>query len=342
MTMRWAGIVVLLAMAAAHGDETMRVYHIGNSLTRGIVLSRLHELFATQDVDYQFGCQLAAGCTLARHVRYKELGFKTNHQETNVPAGETFEPGGPDWDPNPKRFGAWDEALANHPWDAVVLQSYRSHLADDLPAALQLIRFAVDHGTAKRFYLYTTWPRRAAVKEGDQTTYPPIDYAALWSRDYPYGPDDRPKNDESFHSRAYYEKLQAAIVAALNDPAITVELIPAGEVLFRLDQRIKAGELPGLAAAWQREPKLVPGWDPATGNAAGANVLYADAIHLNPQPHQDPNVGSYAVALTFVATLSGKSPVGLPAAAYGFDETTDAALIRAVQETVAEVAKPAG
>lgn len=335
----WPGLLMLVATAAL-GSETLHVYHIGNSLTRGIVLARLHELFASQDVDYQFGSQLAAGCTLDRHVRFRELGFKTNHQETNVPAGETFEPGGPDFDPNPKRFGPWDQALAEHRWDAVVLQPFRSHLADDLPAARHLIRYAAEHQAASHFYLYTTWPRREVVKQGDQTVPQAIDYAALWTQPYESGPTDRPKNDASFHSRAYYERLRAALVAELPRPDLEVDLIPAGEVLYLLDQRIKAGEVPGLEAAWKRDPKLVPGWDVRVGHAAGANVLYADAIHLNPLPHQDPNIGSYAVALTFVATLTGKSPLGLSAAAYGFDETADAALVHAIQTAVRDVVAP--
>jgi hypothetical protein len=100
--------------AVAQQSPTLRVYHIGNSLTRSITMDRLHLLFAEQGIDYQFSTQLAAGCPLNRHWAAREKGMKTKQWETNKPAGEGWEPGGPDWDPNPKRFGPYWEALTKH------------------------------------------------------------------------------------------------------------------------------------------------------------------------------------------------------------------------------------
>ena len=63
-----------------------------------------------------------------------------------------------------------------------------------------------------------------------------------------------------------------------------VLMIPAGDVLYELDQRMKAGKVPGFH---------------------GAGDLYKDYIHLT-------DVGWYAVRYTFYATLYREDPRGLP------------------------------
>jgi len=62
---------------------------------------------------------------------------------------------------------------------------------------------------------------------------------------------------------------------------------------------------------------------------------------MNPMPRNGEKcgtLGAYAAALTIYATLSGQSPVGLTARPYEqLDEKQDAALIKAVQQTVWDV-----
>ena len=67
---------------------------------------------------------------------------------------------------------------------------------------------------------------------------------------------------------------------------------PAGEAVFAFDQMARAGQVPGFA---------------------GASDLYRDDngpdaanIHFNPN-------GQYLAALTYYATITGESPIGLPA-----------------------------
>ena len=65
-------------------------------------------------------------------------------------------------------------------------------------------------------------------------------------------------------------------------------MVPVGHVLHELNQRMKAGEVPGYKTVWE---------------------LYKDGIHLN-------NVGSYVVGCTFFATLYKENPKGLPGEPY--------------------------
>ena len=227
--------------SAADEPQTLHVYHIGNSLTRSITMDRLHLLFAEHDIDYQFSTQLAAGCTLSRHWAAREKGMQTRQWETNQPAGDTFEAGGPDWDPNPKRFGPYWEALTRHKWDAVVLQPYRSHMKDDLPALRSFIRFALDNQSATQFLLYQTWPNRPVAnpeeKDRSKRVYADIDYQSLWDRKYPYDENTEKPTGDEFQSRDYFDKLLAKLCADFNVP---IRMIPVGEVWYECDRRIKA------------------------------------------------------------------------------------------------------
>ena len=167
-----------------------------------------------------------------------------------------------------------------------------------------------------------------------------IDYQALWERAYPFDETaSRPKGDQC-QSRDYFSKLIACVDTELA-PKLggPVRMIPVGEVWYECDKRIKAAAIPGLAELYARGPAFVPGWKPDTGIKAGVNVFYADGIHPNPMPHLTGNVPNYVNGLTICAVLSGKSPVGMTGAIYGMDDEGDAALIRALQETVWEVVK---
>ena len=324
--------------AAAAEPQVLHVYHIGNSLTRSITMDRLHQLFAEHDIDYQFSTQLAAGCTLSRHWAAREKGMKTRQWETNQRAGATFEPGGPDWDPNPKRFGPYWEALTKHKWDAVVFQPYRSHMKDDLPALRNFIRFVLENKATTTFYLYQTWPNRPAEnpKEKDRSkrSYADIDYEALWEREYPYDESTEKPSGDAFQSRDYFDKLLAQLK---DDFDVTIRMIPVGEVWYECDKRIKGGEIPGLAELYARDPALVPGWKPETGRAAGVDVFYADGIHPNPIPHLTGNVANFVNGMTICTVISGRSPTELSASIYGLDDEKDEELIATLKSIISEV-----
>lgn len=326
-------LALLVAVQLCAGEaRPLRIYHIGNSLTMSLRLDRLHALLAERGIDYQFGSQLSGGKSLLRHLRYRsEPDQKWISWETNLEEGGRWLPGIQYNDPRPKRFGLHDQALVEHAWDVLVLQPFVSSLRDDLEACTAFIDLARRRNPQVRVLVYATWPKRARAGDGFA-----LDYASAWTATYAFAADATDRNAAAGSaSRDYYGKLRALLAERSGMP---IGLVPGGETLFVLDQAIRAGRLPGLADLARRLPGHLPGWvaggDPA---ALGANLLYADQIHLNPLPHEVPTLGVYAVALAMHGRLSGASPLGLSAAAYGFDPQADAALVRAVQELVAGV-----
>jgi len=272
-----------------------------------------------------------------------------------VPSGNTFSPHPNFYQTDPKdwRFGRYDQALPNHRWDAVVMQPYDSTLHEDVTAIKAFVELAMKASPEVTCYIYQTWPQRprkkgaAAEKEGAKggmsaglaVPAEDIDYPALWNAEYTATVDQTDKKTARVNSasRDYYNDLFKHLAEAFPSQKPAIRIIPVGEILFALDAKIKKGELPGLDDLAKRVPSMLPGLRPETDFTKGVNVLYADPIHFNPPPHQTGVVGNFVSGTTLFTVLSGQNPVGLSAASYGFDEAKDAALVRAIQETIWDV-----
>jgi len=347
-------LVAAIAVSVAAADEerplgkSLRVYHIGNSLTRNIPLERLQQLFQSAGGKYEYGMQLGGGLRLHQHL------VKRNH---SGPPGtgkyNTVEP-----------YGEYDHALRNYEFDALVLQPYLEELdrepevsskwpfftAGSLQAAGAFIDYArgqtepgddrwdrrhpnTAHVATNRIYIYATWPKAEAIleQEGEKT------YAAYWNAQYDGGV--QPCAD-------YFEKLVEKLNTRHPDLPVPVRMIPAGEVFARLDEMIRRGELPGLEAFYQRnQPYFIKArgpkspYNPMTFQRQdGVLNFYADGVHMNDQPHNGNDsgtIGSYVAALSVYATLTGESPIGLTAKPYEmFDPEADAELIETLQQAV--------
>jgi len=331
-------IFILLAVASSHADKPLEVYFIGNSLTMSTTLDRVHELAEQHSTDLQFGSQLSGGKSLIRHLNYKqEPKQKWKSWETNVPNANSFEPDGNMYVDTPgesRRFGLYDEALAAHDWDKVVLQLYGGTLHDDLKAISTFIELATSEGNQPDFYIYSVWPSRPKERSSDGTVVVRnLDYSSEWMANYTATAEDTSKEARrNYYSRDYVAKLMNELHTRFPDQ--TIRLIPVGEVFYRLDQMIKAGELPEIEALASRDPGLLPGLDEDTGLSDGANVLYADGHHLNPMPHQMNSLGIFISGTSVATAVTGKSPVGLSGEPYGLDDTADATLIHAIQQTI--------
>jgi len=331
--------------------KTLRVYHIGNSLTRNIPLERLQQLFEAAGGSYDYGIQLGGGLRLSQHL---------------VKRGHPGPPGSGKYN-TVKPYGEYDQALKNFKFDALVLQPYLETLdekpesfqrwpffkAGAVQAASALIDYALgqtepgddrwdrqhantDHVATRRFYIYATWPKAEAVlKQDDEKTY-----AAYWEKDYAGGAQP---------GRDFFNQLVERLNERHDDLEIPVRMIPAGEVLADLDKKIRQDELPGIEAFYDRnQPYYIKARGPKSPfkpkefqRDAGVLNLYADGVHMNDQPHNGRDsgtIGSYVAALTVYATLSGESPVGLTVEPYEmFDAEADAELIQALQQTVWDV-----
>jgi len=312
----------------------MSVYFIGNSLTASLTLDRLHRLFEQRGADLQFGSHLSGAKTLQDHFNYKQyMADNPNANwgwwETNIPQDDTFEPASDSYksmhnpdnsDREPKYGGFYDKAMANYIWNAIVLQPYAASLNDDIDAATQFINFS----TCDTFYIYTSWPAL-------QSDY--LDYAERWDREY-----TDPNSNNNNASRSYYDQLISKLKE--DHPTKQIKIIPAGEVLYEIDKMIKEGTLPGIKELAERDRELLPGLDRYDTSveedlALGVyGTLYADDVHLNPSPHKVGTLGIFISGSTMFSALSGTNPAGMSAADYGLDDVNDAALIKAVQETI--------
>jgi len=341
------------ACAAERADppgKQLRVYHIGNSLTRNIPLERLQQLFESVGGKYAYGMQLGGGLRLNQHL------VKRNH---SGPPGSgkynTVEP-----------YGEYDKAFTKFKFDALILQPYLESLdaepkmharwpfftAGSLQSAGAFIDYArgqtkpgedrwdrqhanTDHVATERFYIYATWPKADMIlqQQGAKT------YSAYWNASY---------RGEVQPCREFFHKLVEGLNERRADLPVPVRMIPAGEVLARLDENIRDGALPGIEAFYKRnQPYYIKARGPKSPYAPeefqpqdGVLNFYADGVHMNDQPHNGDDsgtIGSYVAALTVYATLTGENPVRLTAQPYEmFDPQADAELIRSLQQVVWE------
>jgi hypothetical protein len=333
-----------LMAGGAMAESTLKVYFIGNSLTMSTTLDRVHDLFGQRGIDLQFGSQVSGGKSLIRHLNYtQEPDQKWKCWETCVPEGDTYAPRKNFYvvPESEYRFGRYDRALVEHAWDAVVMQLYLSTLHDDLIAIPAFMDLALKKNPATQFYIYSTWPRRPKAKGADgqpMETAANIEYAKLWEADFTATVDDTSKTaGNNYASRDYVNTLLEHLDKKYPNLEKPVRLIPAGEVIFALDRKIKEDQLPGLKELAARKPDLLPGLDADTTFADGANILYADAIHFNPIPHQTDALGIFMSGSTLFTVISAQNPVGLSGAGYGLDDEKDAELIKALQQTIWDV-----
>jgi len=73
-----------------------------------------------------------------------------------------------------------------------------------------------------------------------------FDYGALWTT--PYRPNGDPQKVDNSHSRDYVDQLMTRLAERFPELAASkrLRLIPNGEVLYALDQKARAGDLPGV------------------------------------------------------------------------------------------------
>ena len=330
----------------------LRVYFIGNSLTANIPLERLEMIFKERERPLVYGTQLGGGHRLEQHLVMR------NHD--NRPGEGTYGTQEP--------FGAYDTALRQYTWDALVLQPYHDDLDKDheypmnypyhdcgvLQSADAFIDYAIGrtangtgrwdldhpnrgHVATSRIYIYATWPKAEQILEGGGT------YSEYWNQ---------PFTGENTHCREYFIQLVEGLNQKHPDLMNPVRIIPTGEVFNRLDVLIREGKLTGIEAFFDRN---IAYFSEARNNNArpsafterqfrrelGILNFYADNVHLNDQPHRGPGagtIGGYVAAITMYAALTGDSPMGLSITDYEqLDPELDSALIKSLQSVVEEI-----
>ena len=241
------------------------------------------------------------GNSLTDNVRYTGLQTLAESRGYRHVWGRQMIPGAPIWwlwqhpdqgfRQNP--YGTYPKALGEYEWDAVTLQPF-SMYSKEHEHARKFIELAVKKSPKVQFYIYAQWMVRTR------------DFDRYWLT------TKLEKSKWGAGFKAHYETLVEEL--RKDFPKIRpVRLIPVGHVLFLLNQKMKAGRVPGYT---------------------GIRQVYADGIHLN-------NVGSYVVGCTFFATLYEQTPVGLPVTGYTPEHPHDAplgeTLARIIQEAAWEV-----
>ena len=274
-----ATILTLLLAAAPAEEKPLRVYFIGNSVTDTINYRGLAALAKSRGHEHVWGRHMIPGAPLQWIWEHPKGGFQ--------------EP----------PFGHYPNSLANFQWDVLSLQPFDRHLDGkdgDIVMAKNFIDLALPKSPNLQVFVYARWPRQGKD-----------DFDTAWLKKYTGGWDN------TNETKDYFERVTLELRNAY--PKLKIRMVPVGHVMYELNQRMKAGQVPGYKHIKE---------------------LFADGIHLN-------NVGSYVVGCTFFATLYKENPKGLPGEPY---KVTDPRLAEVIQDTVwkvvstnelAGVAKPA-
>lgn len=182
---------------------------------------------------------------------------------------------------SPAPYGTHGNALPNFEWDVVTLQPFQDVLDGEAGAINRIGQFIEATEGSPQYYVYSAWMNGA--------NSPSFDYSTRWDRDASVG---------GTFTRDWFEQLMTGL------DGTDVLMIPIGDVLYEVDQRAKAGNLPGLNSA---------------------RDLYRDDTHLNV-------TGQNIAAWTVVSTVWRESPMGLST-----PQGMSPELALALQETVWDV-----
>ena len=243
--------------------KSLRVYFVGNSVTDTINYRGLTELAKSRGYTQVWGRHMIPGAPLQWIWQHPKDGFQE------------------------QPFGHYPTALASFQWDVLSLQPFDRHLDSkngDIVMAKNFIDLALPKSPDLHVYIYARWPRQGKD-----------DFDTAWMKKYTGGWDN------TNETKDYFERLTLELRKAY--PKLRLNMVPVGHVMYELNQRMKAGKVPGYTDIKQ---------------------LFSDGIHLN-------NVGSYVVGCTYFATLYKRNSRGLPTEPY---KVTDAKVAAAIQDLV--------
>lgn len=266
----WLGCV-----AACFGQNTSEqakdftVYHIGNSLT-GDLITEFPKIAAAYEKSLGYAYYWAVHFRPATSLTY----MYANPATTRTASINALHDGDHAWKSFDKPgFIPWTKALPDNHWDVVTLQVWQ----DDDKATLKRDTDAVNgiiaatrarpDNASTRFYVYAPW---TDVKFNEFDSF----------RNNFLTPSSDKPDQLGKPTRDYFRHVMDSVRKTNPD----VGMIPAGEVLLALDQKMRAGKFERLNSVQQ---------------------LHRDVIHLN-------SIGQNVAAWTAYAVIFKKSPVGLP------------------------------
>jgi hypothetical protein len=209
---------------APTGPTTLRVYHIGNSVTDTIRYPKIVALAKLRGKTYTLGRHTMPGTPLYGMLDNPDKGF--------------FE----------KPFGRTLQAMTNYEWDVVTLQPFQCLLEGkyerDVDTSKRYLDLILQKSPDVQIYFYSRWAARDAEdQKAKEKVWLPINYMEKWDREYSGNWVGR-----TYETRDYYQQLVTRVneleKGRLKKPAL---MIPVGDVFYELDKRIKAGNVPSLS-----------------------------------------------------------------------------------------------
>jgi hypothetical protein len=267
----YLSVLILLAglgCSSAYA-ATNRAYFIGNSVTDTIQYDKLRQLAESRGHRMPWGRQMIPGSPLDNLWISPGSGF------TQPP------------------YGYPTNALPNYTWDFFSLQPFDRFLSSDTNSITLFVNLGMPHNSNMQVVVMSRWPR--------QSSFNP-DFDGAW-----LSPFVDNQFGATLETREFFEQVMFALRPAWNGQLTKpIRLAPVGDVLYALNQKMKAGEIAGYTNVVQ---------------------VYADGIHFN-------DVGQYICGCTYYTIIFKENPIGLTATPYGVSDT---ALVAAIQTTVWEV-----
>lgn len=219
------------------------------------------------------------------------------------------EPGPEGYFPDPNWSGNYETDFAAGSWEAITLQPHTWNggvfLETEIEAANTLIAEALKNPANQNttFYIFGSW----AFKEG-----PDRDHGRTYSENWLNGYSQNQIDNALPNIRQAFRSLYWDPVIDQN-PSVTIRWIPVGEVVYRLDQELQKGTIPGLTGAW--------------------DLFDEPGVHLHDPDPEDGFEGRYVAHITTLCTIWRSEPSTFQT---GFEDDLDPAFKALVDEIVWE------
>lgn len=247
--------LLILLSTLTFSQISKRVYTIGNSVTDGINYDGFNAIANLKGNSLYLKRHMIPGAPL--FIIYNSM--------------TTGDPNSP--------FGFWPNDLGNNDWDCISFQPFDRDILGDEGDYTNIKKW-IDYIKEKRstvdqlqIYIYSRYPRVPQGKTYQNATAD--DWNRLWLGTYGNGGQPNEVKD-------YFINLMNTIRGEnlLPKPA---NLIPVGDVMYQLNQKMVTGKLSGYNSVWD---------------------FYYDGIHMN-------NLGSFTLGATFFATMYKQDPRGI-------------------------------
>ncbi|MCZ6674921.1 MAG: immunoglobulin domain-containing protein [Verrucomicrobia bacterium] len=208
-----------------------------------------------------------------------------------------------DYYPDPSFSGNFETDLPGHTWDVVSFQphTYGAGLIieDEIAAAHTVITTALQNAQNNKtqFYVFGPWAFQESADKNNGRFY-----SENWLSGYSesqLNSGKLPNVRQAFRS-LYWDRLKT------ENPGVTINWIPIGEVLYNLDQQLRGGALAGLNGSW--------------------DLFDQYGVHLH-DTDEDGIAGRYISLITTLSTVWGSHPSKFQTKYDGVIETKFKALV---------------